>query len=186
MKFTCLFLLACIVSCTAFSQRNPTDLDKSPLDISYYPPNYPILKLSGKASGQPLARIIYSRPQKEGRNIFGGVVIYNNVWRLGANEATEIELFKPAKINGKTLPKGRYTMFAICDTGEWKIIFNQELDIWGLGYNPKKDVMSVQVPVQLLEKPVDPFTMYFDDKGKDAVLNIIWDNVKVSVPFSFT
>lgn len=186
MKLFSISILFFLISYAAISQQKPTDLDKSPLDIIYYPPNYPILKLSGVAPDQPSARIIYSRPQKVGRNIFGGVVTYKNIWRLGANEATEIELFKPAKINGKLLPKGRYTMFAICDTNKWKIIFNKDLDIWGLGYNPKKDVLSIEIPVQLLDRPVEPFTIYFEEKGKDANLNIMWDNIKVTIPFSFT
>ncbi len=76
-----------------FAQQKPTDLDKSPLDVSYCPPNYPILKMNGKASTPPTARIIYSRPQCNGRKIFGETVVYNQIWRLGANEATEFECF---------------------------------------------------------------------------------------------
>src|SRR5919112_1665814 len=93
------------------AQPKPTDLDKSPMDVSYNPANYPILKMQGQANGEPLARLLYSRPQKKGREIFGQEVKYNLVWRLGANESTELELFKNGMIGGKNIPKGRYTIY---------------------------------------------------------------------------
>src|SRR4051794_17503416 len=105
------------------AQQKPTDLDKSPLDVSYYPPNYPILKMRGQAKGDALARIIYSRPQKKGREIFGQEVKYNELWRLGANEATEIEFFKNATVSGKKILKGRYTLYCVPVENKWTIIF---------------------------------------------------------------
>src|SRR5437868_1110601 len=76
----------------------PTDIDHSIMDMSYWPTNYIYLKLKGKAKAMPVARIIYSRPLKEGRTIFGKVQPYGVVWRLGANESTEIEFFSNVKI----------------------------------------------------------------------------------------
>src|SRR5215213_9902757 len=76
-------------------------LDKSPMDMSYFPSDYPILKTQNKATASPVARVVYSRPQKDNRVIFGNLVEYNKVWRLGANEATEIEFFKDVSIAGK-------------------------------------------------------------------------------------
>src|SRR5690349_16203540 len=58
------------------------NLDKSPLDIIYYPEDFPVLKMSGKVTGLPVARLIYSRPSKDGRTIFGNVVKYGTYWRL--------------------------------------------------------------------------------------------------------
>ena len=86
-------ILFCFFSLGAFAQQKPTDLDKSPMDMSYSPQNYPIIKMNGKTTAQPVARVIYGRPQKAGRVIFGGIVAYDQIWRLGANEATEIEFF---------------------------------------------------------------------------------------------
>ena len=82
------------------------EVDKSPMDMSYWPANYPILKMSGKAKDQPIARVIYGRPLKNGRSIFGGIIKYNDIWRMGANEATEIEFFNNVKIAGKPVAKG--------------------------------------------------------------------------------
>ena len=81
-------------------------VDKSPMDMSYYPANYPVLKIQDKMTEPLVARVVYSRPQKTGRTIYGGLVKYGEVWRLGANEATEIEFFKHVKIDGKKWPKG--------------------------------------------------------------------------------
>src|SRR5688500_15892540 len=60
-------------------------LDISPMDICYLPPDYPILKMSGKVTAPPVARVIYSRPYRQGRQIFGALLKYGEPWRLGAN-----------------------------------------------------------------------------------------------------
>jgi hypothetical protein len=169
---------------SAAAQQNPTDLDKSPMDMSYWPANYPILKMTGKVTNSPVARIIYSRPQKAGRDIFGGTVGYGQVWRLGANEATEIEFFKSVKLNGKSVSKGRYTLYAICNADKWTIIVNSDKDVWGLAYNEKKDILRADVPVQKSETSVEALTMYFDSDKNAANLNILWDNAKVVIPFT--
>src|SRR5438093_10216617 len=101
-------------------------LDKSPMDMAYYPDNYPVLKIQDKATEPVVARVIYSRPQKNNRVIFGELVEYNKVWRLGANEATEIEFFKDVKIGGKKIPKGKYTLYALVNPDQWAIIVNKE------------------------------------------------------------
>jgi hypothetical protein len=182
------FLAVCICLCFTTlinAQQKPTDVDKSPLDISYFPQNFPILKMNGKAGDAPVARVIYSRPMKANRQIFGGIVKYGEIWRLGANEATEIEFFKNAKINGKVVPKGRYTLWALCNENSWTLIINNEKDIWGLFYNPKKDVLRFDVPVQRNQDSVEALTIYFDAAKDGAFLNILWDDLKVAAPIKF-
>ncbi len=76
-------------------------VDVSPMDIAYFPVDYPIAKMSNPAAGLPMARVIYSRPHMQGRTIFGTLLKYDEHWRLGANEATEIELFQNATIQNK-------------------------------------------------------------------------------------
>jgi hypothetical protein len=178
-------VLFCLLSLSLFAQQKPTDLDKSPLDVSYCPSNYPILKMNGKVKDEPVARVIYSRPQKLGREIFGNIVSYNQVWRLGANEATEIEFFRNVKINGKTIAKGRYTIYAVCTDTVWTLILNSEKDVWGLLYNSKKDVYRTTVHVQKNNQPVEIFTMFFEDMQGGTVLNILWDTIKVELPIKF-
>ena len=177
--------LLCFLPFCAFAQQKPTDLDKSPMDMSYAPANYPISKMNGKAVSPPVARVIYGRPQKAGRQIFGGIINYNQVWRMGANEATEIEFFKNVKIDGKSVAKGRYSMYAICNESKWTIIINSEKDIWGLSYNQKKDILRIDVPVQNPDNLTEAFTIYFEDIKGGANMNIIWDSVKVALPIAY-
>jgi hypothetical protein len=158
-------------------------LDKSPMDMSYFPTDYPILKTQNKATTSPVARVVYSRPQKDNRTIFGELVEYNKVWRLGANEATEIEFFKDVTIAGKKVAKGRYTLYAIPAQDKWTIILNKDTDTWGaFVYDEKKDVLRTDVPVQLLASPVDAFSMSFNKTDNGMTLFIAWDNVSVNLP----
>lgn len=179
-------LIALCFALTAMAQQKPTDLDKSPLDVCYYPSNFPILKMKGQAAEEPYARVVYSRPQKKGREIFGNEVKYNEVWRLGANEATELELFRPAKLGNTKLAKGRYSLFCIPTANKWTIVVNKDVFSWGsFTYKSDKDVARIEVPVQTTDEDVEAFTMYFDNAKSGAVLQILWENLKVGLPISF-
>ncbi len=177
------FLLGFLVTAQfVMAQQKPTDLDKSPLDVSYYPANYPIAKMRGQANGEPAARILYSRPQLKGRSIFGEEVKYNEVWRVGANEATEIEFFKNAVIGGKKIPKGRYTLYCIPTPTKWTMIINKDSYTWGsFTYKSDKDVARIDVPVQKVTDPAEALTIYFENSS----IAIMWDTLKVNVPVSF-
>ena len=167
---------------TAAGAKMPP-LDKSPMDMAYFPPEYPMLKTQNKVTQAPLMRVIYSRPQRDGRAIFGGLVEYNQVWRLGANEATEIEFFRDAVVGGKKVAKGRYTLYAIPTETKWTIIINKDNDTWGAFiYDQKKDVLRTDVAVQPLAAPVEAFSMSFTKADKGATLFIAWDSVSVSLP----
>jgi hypothetical protein len=179
-----------IISLLAFStvaqaQLAPTEPDKSPMDVSYAPNGYPVLKFQDKkAPPRPHARVLYSRPQKRGRAIFGTEVKYNEVWRLGANESTEIEFFANATFAGKKVAKGRYSMFCIPTAQSWTLILNKDLNGWGaFSYKADQDVLRVPVPVAKNDQVVEYFTMYFDPNYN---LLILWDDVKVSVPVVFS
>ncbi len=177
---TLLFLV--IVSC-AQAQQKPTELDKSPMDMSYWPDNYPILRMSGKAKDQPVARLIYSRPLKNGRDIFGGIIRYNELWRLGANESTEIEFFRNVKVGGKIVAKGRYTVYCIPGETKWTIIINKDNYCWGsFTYDSRKDVARADIETAKTTDTVEAFTMYFDETKNGANLIILWDNIKAVMP----
>jgi hypothetical protein len=183
-----LFLILVIASTFSSSQAQSKypPPDKSPMDMCYYPTNYPILKIQNKVSEPPVCRIVYSRPNKNGRTVYGELVEYGKVWRLGANEATEIELFKDAKIANTKLKKGRYSMYAIPLKDKWTIIINKDTDTWGaFQYDEKKDVVRVDVKPETLVSPAEAFTMYFDKVDNMVKLVIAWDNVQTAVPFSF-
>jgi hypothetical protein len=160
-------------------------VDKSPMDMSYYPANYPVLKIQDKMTEPLVARVVYSRPQKTGRTIYGGLVKYGEIWRLGANEATEIEFFKPVKIDGKKVAKGRYTLYAIVYEGTWTFILNKDTDTWGaFKYDSKKDVLRVSVPAQKIDEPVESLAMSFEKTSTGFNLLVAWDTVKAGLPIS--
>jgi len=173
-----------ILFCNAQTNNLPL-LDKSPMDMSYYPVNYPVLKIQDKATEPVLARVIYSRPQKTGRLIFGDLIEYGKVWRMGANEATEIDFYKNVRIGGKKISKGRYTLYAIVTPETWTIIINKDVDIWGaFKYDPQKDVLRVEVPTEKIGNVVEALAMVFEKTDKGCNLIIAWDNIKVSLPIS--
>lgn len=158
-------------------------LDKSPMDMAYFPSDYPILKTQNKVTQPPMVRVIYSRPQRDNRVIFGDLVEYNKVWRLGANEATEIEFFRDVVIGGKKLTRGRYTLYAIPNPQKWTMIINKDTDTWGaFVYDEKKDVVRTDVPVTNLPEPVEAFSMSFNKAGNGTSLVISWENASVSLP----
>ncbi len=170
----------------AQTQPLPAATDSSPLDISYYPVNYPVLKIEDKVTAPLIARVVYSRPQKRGRKLFGDLVTYGQVWRLGANEATELEFFQDVKIDNKTVKKGRYTLYALVDTDKWTLILNKETDTWGaFAYDPSKDVLRVTAPVERQPDITEAFSIIFQKEGKGADLTITWDDVLVKLPFNW-
>jgi hypothetical protein len=169
----------------ARAQQKPTELDKSPMDMSYLPSDYPILKMAGKTKGQPIARVIYGRPQKNGREIFGGIIKYGEVWRFGANEATEIEFFRNVKLGNKPIAKGRYTLFCIPNADKWTLILNKELFAWGsFTYDAKKDVVRIDATPEIINEVIDPFTIYFEETKNTDYIVIVWDNVRTKFPFT--
>lgn len=178
--------LVLFITCTAMGQSPLPAVDKSPMDMCYYPVRFPNLKAQDKLTEPLAARVIYSRPKKEGRPVFGGLVEYGKLWRLGANEATEIEFYKPAVIGGKKIPKGRYTIYAIVNEKSWTFIINKETDIWGsFKYSQAKDVVRTDVPVKSLTEPVESLTMVFEKENQNINLVIAWENVKCALPVSF-
>lgn len=180
------FSIVCLSFNNIHAQTKLPSLDKSPMDMSYYPNNYPVLKISDKLTEPLIARVIYSRPQKNSRTIFGELLEYGKVWRLGANEATEIEFFQNVKVNNTKVKKGRYTLYCIPYADKWTIIINKENDTWGsFKYDQKKDVLRMDVPVQKLTDTTDAFVMAFEKTITGANLIIAWDTVQVNFPIVF-
>jgi Protein of unknown function (DUF2911) len=181
-------IILLIISARVTAQLNSSNLpplDKSPMDMSYYPVNYPILKIQDNATEPMVMRLIYSRPQLNGRRAFGELQEFGKVWRLGANEATEIEFFKEVKINGRKIKKGRYTLYAIPFKDKWTLIVNKETDIWGsFRYDRAKDILRMDVPVTKNEI-TEAMTIVFDKSSVGADMNVYWDDVKISLPIIF-
>lgn len=186
MKRSILVLLLIICGISLMAQSRFPTVDKSPMDMSYYPVNYPILKIQDKLTEPLLARVIYSRPQKNGRKVFGELVEYGSIWRMGANEGTELEIFRDAKIGNVRVKKGRYSLFAIPLESKWTIILNKDTDTWGaFKYDAKKDVVRLDVPVQRDGDETEALGIFFEKSNNTINMVIGWDDELVRVPLSF-
>jgi len=174
------------------NDSNRLSIDRSPMDMVYFPVDYPKEKMAVPGMQNPLARVIYSRPQINGRIIFADssasknfIQRYGQEWRLGANEATEIEFFKPATINGKKVSAGRYIMYCIPYPDKWKIIFNSNLFSWGLHMDKTKDIAEMELPVTKNNIRAEYFTMIFQNASYGCDLIMEWGDVKAAMPISF-
>ncbi len=164
-------------------------LDQSPMDMIYFPVEYPINSMNNQISAPLVARVIYSRPHKKNRIIFSEAVSalcrYGQPWRLGANEATEITFYQNVSIDGHTLPKGSYTLYCIPQKDKWTIVFNSSLNTWGLHMDESKDIFRTEIPVSVQEPAVEDYTMFFTPAADGADLNMVWDNVKAKLSIAF-
>ena len=176
---------------SAIKSNNPyVNQDQSYLDMSWFPVDYPIEKMKGNDSLHLIAKLIYSRPHKKGRILFAkskeSLCAYGVPWRLGANEATEIQLFENVNIAGQNIPKGSYVLYCIPHADRWTIIFNSNLHTWGLHINQAKDIFKTDVPVLKQEPALEDFTMVFKENTTGADLIMAWDNVKTVLPIVFS
>lgn len=160
-------------------------VDISPMDMSYFPVDYPKIKMANSSASAPLARVVYSRPHLQHRRLFAGILKYDEPWRLGANESTEIDFYKDVTIQGKKIKAGRYIMYCIPHQDSWTIIFNNNIDTWGLKQDPAKDVERFKVPSTSGNPSLEYFTMVFEKANEGANLIIAWDDVVVKVPMLF-
>ena len=160
-------------------------VDVSPMDMSYYPADYPILKMSDSIHTTPLARVVYSRPHLQGRKLFRDVLKYGEPWRLGANEATELDLYKDVIIQGNKIKAGRYVLYCIPQQDKWTIILNGNIDSWGLHPDASKDIARFIIPASQTSSSFEYFTIIFQQTATGADLLMIWDNVEARLPLSF-
>jgi hypothetical protein len=131
-------------------------------------------------------KVTYCRPHKKGRVIFGELVPYGQVWRTGANEATEITFTNNVRINGKQVKAGTYTVFTIPQPDQWTIILNTDLGQWGAyNYNPEKDLLRFSAPVTKTDVVYEPFTIEFELQDDETNLIMMWDEVKVAFTIEF-
>ena len=137
--------------------------------------------------------IYYSRPYTkdaktgEARKIWGGLVPFGQVWRLGANEATLLVTQQPLEMGGLTIPAGASTLFLLpMQDGTAKLIVNKQIGQWGTQYDEKQDLGRVDAKAETMNDAVDQFTMAVG-KTPDAAggtLKMMWENTQYSVPFT--
>jgi hypothetical protein len=134
--------------------------------------------------------VVYNRPFKKGRVIFGELVPFDKVWRTGANEATTFETNKDLVFGDMELKAGKYSLWTIPGQQTWKVIFNSETGQWGVDFNAEanhdatKDVLTLSATPVLIDKEFEQFTIAMENVNDEQELTLIWDKTLVAVPFS--
>ena len=147
----------------------------------------PTCKIS-QEFGLVTADLEYSRPSAKGRKIFGELVPFGEMWRVGANASTKIKFSDDATIGGTKLKAGTYAVYATPGEKEWSVIFYKNTSFWGTPGNEFKEedvAARVAVPVQSVRDLVETFTMNFNNlRNNGADLEISWEYTKVVVPIT--
>ena len=134
--------------------------------------------------------VIYSRPYKNGRLIFGSkeegaLVPFRNYWRTGVNAATTFETSNDIVFNDQKLKAGKYRLYTTPNVETWKVMLNSEADKFFAISEPdySKDILSTKVPSRSdLEIPVEQFTINFSQDSTGYKMNLVWDKTIVSIP----
>ena len=168
-----------------------TDLDKSPMDAAHYP--YRAAYRNYLAEDDPdrdlKIKVLYSRPLANGRTLFGELVPYNEDWRLGANEATEVTFFQPVEINHVRIPTGVYTMFAEAKSADrWVVKLSKERFIGGsTNRDVDQDVVHASVDVVQVPNARESFAIGFQDVDDHTVHMLFeWGNSRAMLPINLS
>ncbi|MFK7947193.1 MAG: DUF2911 domain-containing protein [Saprospiraceae bacterium] len=132
--------------------------------------------------GMTDVEIEYSRPSMRGREIFGGLVPYDKMWRTGANASTKLMISKDVSIEGNDLKKGTYAVYTIPGKDEWTVVIHKNLTHWGVGgYKEAEDAFRFTVKPTTLEQTVETFTIGFSTIGLGTTnVDLSWENTMVS------
>ena len=183
-------LLPLIFTCVAIqlSAQKFDGVDKSVMDMVYFPNHAAhditfAKTLDEQAKLAPKMRVIYSRPLMNGRKVFGGLIKFNEPWRLGANESTEIQFFTPVMIGGTLVTPGRYTLSCIPTPEKWTLQLYSYVDRWGnYGYDAGKAFASVTAATQKSEESIEALSVIFYEKDGAAILKVGWENTVAEFP----
>ncbi|MEO1050242.1 MAG: DUF2911 domain-containing protein [Bacteroidota bacterium] len=131
----------------------------------------------------------YCSPQKKGREIFGDLVPFDQVWRTGANEPTTMKLNQPVKFEGQPLDSGTYSIWTIPKEDSWTIIFNSDIPEWGVTFSGQArredsfDKLIVEdLPVIKTKDTFETFSIFFEEVGDEIEMILAWDQTLVVVP----
>lgn len=170
-----LVLLTLLGLSTQLKAQDFKELDSSPHDIVYFRTN----KIS-----PPKIKVLYGRPQKNGREIFGEVVPYGKIWRVGANEATEVIFYTDVLFGDTPVKAGTYVLYAIPGQDEWTMILSSNVDVWGTyEYEDKYDVARTTAKVSRAEF-MEAFSIAFKEKGKQVNMVLAWDTARITTPIT--
>jgi hypothetical protein len=130
--------------------------------------------------------IVYARPAMRGREVFGGLVPYDQIWRTGANSSSKITFGGPVVFGGVAVPAGTYALYSVPGKTSWEVILSSNTELWGsYGYVADKEAARVKATPVTLSDSVESFTLSIDAVDADAAtLNIAWAKVRVPVMIS--
>ena len=158
------------------------------LYISTTPPKSPLGTVTYDSQPYNL-EVVYSRPYKKGRLIFGSkeneaLVPYGNYWRTGANAATTFMTKSDIEFGGKKISAGKYRLYSVPDTKSWSIFLNSEADKYFAIMDPDrtKDVLEIEISPSTIEGPVEQLTFVFSNDSTGVSLNLKWDTTLISIP----
>lgn len=181
-------MLAFFAAVSSVSAQDFPNTDKSPTDIAHYPTNA-AKRAFAKSDAQkkalePKIRVIYARPFKKGRTIFGDLLKFGKAWRVGANESTEILFMTDVMVGDTKVKSGRYSVIIIPNESSWTLKINSENDGWGnYSYDASKDVASITVPTQKSDAELEQLAIVLYEKSKNVVhLKIGWDTTIAEFP----
>lgn len=173
-----LLALTVVLVPTVSAQTNNNDVIPAP-----EPRQSPVALAATKLNGDSYVRVVYGSPRMRGRDIFGGLVPYGEVWRTGANEATEITFSSDVMFGGQHVEAGTYALFTIPQEDEWTVILNRTLGQWGsYAYDDAADLLRITVPVRRSSSQHEAFTIRFDEADAGTNLVMVWDRARVDIP----
>ncbi|QQS47861.1 MAG: DUF2911 domain-containing protein [Acidobacteriota bacterium] len=129
----------------------------------------------------------YGAPSMRGRKIFGELVPYGQIWRMGANKATHLTTEADLILGGVSVPAGAYTLFILPSESGMKMIINKQTGQWGIPYKPeyeKTELSRVDMKVEKTKAPVEQMVISLASAGRGGVLKLDWENTSASVAFS--
>jgi hypothetical protein len=127
----------------------------------------------------------YGRPSMRDRKVFGGIVPFGEVWRLGANAATQLITDRPLTIGGIAVPAGTYSLWCVPQADGWTLVINKQHGQWGTEYDGAQDLGRVPVTLSPVANPVEQFTIAVTDQGGGkGTLDMSWERTRGSVTFS--
>ncbi len=126
----------------------------------------------------------YGRPSVRGRKIFGGLVPWNQVWRAGANEATQLITDRDLVIGGTAVPAGTYSLFTIPSERGWKLIINKQHGQWGTDYDAAQDLVRLDMTTRALPEPVERLTASIRPEGDGGMLLVSWARTEAGIRFT--
>lgn len=145
----------------------------------------PPAKATCDLGGGSTVTVDYSSPRAKGRKIFGGIVPYGEVWRVGANEATTFVTNANLMVGGTHVPAGNYTLFAIPNADKWTLIISKKTGEWGIPYpGESSDFARIPMTVSKTYAPVENFTISFTKSGGGCVMHLTWENTEASINVS--